>query len=185
MEKKNDNFRLGFNSFLCLYETAVLNPNVYSALLKNLNLNQSLIFFILNSALWLILSAAIRTFLIGKYNLFFPILSEILLLIPVIFFLILLLSFLLHILSKVAGSRSKIKNNLKAVLLSTILLPFFAIPVFKVLAAIISMYILVFCFKSANRFDKLKAFVPVVVLIGILIFALYVMGIININLIIR
>lgn len=185
MEKKYEGIKFGFSQYLNLLETAVINPNQYSRNLKNLSFGQSLTFFILSASFWLLLSTVIKTFLIGKYHLFFGVLSEILFLILAIFLLILLFTLLLHLLAKLAGSRTKIKNNLKAVMFSTILLPFFAIPIFKALAGIISVYILIFCFKSVNRFDKLKVFVLVIIPVGIFIFALYAMGIININLVTR
>lgn len=185
MGRKHGSFQSGFNQYFDLLETAILNPNLYSTYLKNLNLNQSLILFVTNASFWLLLSAAIKTFLLSKSHLFFAVLSETLVLVLATFLWLLLFTIILHILARIFGTRTKIKNNLKAVLFSTILLPFFAIPVFKVLAAIISVYILIFCFKAINRFDKLKACVPVVILLGIFLFALYSMGIINTNLITR
>lgn len=164
---------------------AVLEPNVYSKHLKTLTLNQSLIFFSINASIWLLLSAAINTFLLKKFHLFFAVLSETLILVIVIFLFSMFYTVILHLLAKVFGSRTKIKNNLKAVLFSTILLPFFAVPIFKVLAVIISMYILIFDFKAINRFDKLKASIAVIIPTGMIIFGLYEMGIVNINLIAR
>lgn len=185
MEKNYESFQLGFNQYFNLIATAVLNPNLYSTHLKKVSLNQSLIFFMINASLWLLLSTSIKTFLINKYHLFFAIFSESLFLVLAILLFLIFFAIVLQVLAKIFGSRTKLKNNLKAVLFSTILLPFFAVPVFKVLAAIISVYILIFSFKAINRFDRLKSVVPIVIPLGIFVFALYSMGIININLISR
>lgn len=182
---KDENFRLGFNSYFGLLELAVLDPNQYSLFLKKLDLGQSLIFFGVNASFWLILSSIIKTFLIGKSNLFFGILSEILILLTPIIVVLFVFSFVLFLLARILGSRAKFRNNFKAVLFSTILFPFLAIPIFKILAGIISLFILIYCIKAANRFDKIKATVLVIIPAGISFFALYLTGIINTNLIIR
>lgn len=185
MEKGDEKFRLDFNSYFILLELAVLDPNKYSSFLKALKLGQSLVFFGVNASFWLVLSSIIRTFLIGKTNLFFGILSEILILLVPIFVLLFIFSFILFLLARILGSRAKFRTNLKAVLFATILFPFMAVPVFKILAVIISLFLLIYCLKTANRFDKIKAVVLVTVPVGILIFALFLAGIINTNLIIR
>lgn len=185
MEKKNEYFRLDFNTYFRLLELAVLDPNQYSIYLRNLNLGQSVIFFVINGSFWLVLSSIIRTFLIKKTNLFFGVLSETLILLIPIFITLFIFSSVFFILARILGSRAKFRNNFKAVLFSTILLPFLAVPVFKVLAAIISLFLLIYCIKTVNRFDKIKAVILVIIPVGISFFALYLAGIININLIIR
>ena len=185
MESGDEKFRLGFNSYFTLLELAILDPDRYSSYLKNLNLGQSFIFFGVNASLWLVLSSIIRTFLIGKSNLFFGISSEILILLLPISVLLFIFSCALFFLARILGSRAKFKNNFKAVLFSTILLPFLAVPIFKILAAIISLFLLIYCIKRANRFDKIKAVVLVIVPVGISVFVLFLAGVINTNLIIR
>lgn len=185
MEKGDLKFRLDFNSYFDLLELAILNPEKYASNLKTLSLNQSLLFFWINASFWLILSSVIRTFLIGKNYLFFGIASEIFILLVPIFLALFIFSFILFIIARILGSRAKFKNNLKAVLFSTILLPFLAVPVFKVLAVIISLFLLIYCLKKAHRFDKIKAITLVIIPVGISLFALFLAGVINTNLIIR
>lgn len=185
MKQHFENYQLNFNTYFKLLELAVLDPNQYSAHLKSLSLGQSVLFFIINGSFWLILSSIIKTFLIKKSNLFFGILSETLILLMPIFIALFIFSLVFFILARVLGSRAKFRNQFKAVLFSTILLPFLAVPIFKVLAAIIGLFLLIYCLKAANRFDKIKAVILVIIPVGIAVFALYLAGIININLIIR
>lgn len=172
-------------NYFFLLEKSVLDPYSYSEILKNSNLGKGFIFFGLNTFFWLLVSSFIKTFQIGKYHLFFAVFSENLILIPALFIFLVCFALTLHILARLLGSRSKFRNNLKGILFSTILLPFFAVPVFKILACIISLYILIFCFKAINRFDKIKASISIFLPLGIFIFALYSIGIVNINLITR
>lgn len=183
--RSDENFRLGFNTYFDLLELAVLDPNRYSNFLKKTDLSQSLIFFWINASFWLILSSFIKTFLIGKSNLFFGVLSEILILLVPVFVLLFIFSTALFLLARVLGSRAKFRNNFKAVLFSTILFPFLAIPVFKILAGIISLFLLIYCIKTVHRFDKIKAVVIVIIPVGISLFAMFLAGVININLILR
>lgn len=183
MEKAPDIFKLDFSRYLRLIETSIINPQLYSTHLKQLTLEQSLVFFIINSSLWLVLSSIIRTVLIQKYRLFFSVLSEILVLMIPLFLVLLLFTVFLYILAKTFGSRTKLKNNLKAVLFSSILLPFFAVPVVKVFAFIFSVFILIFCLKAVNRFDIIKATLVVVIPVTLTLLALIGLGILNINLI--
>lgn len=185
MERSHENFQLDFNTYFRLLELAVLDPNRYSVYLKSLNLSQSVLFFIINGSFWLVLSSVIKTFLIKKTNLFFAVLSETLILLVPIFATLFIFSLVIFILARLLGSRAKFRNNFKAVLFSTILLPFLAVPVFKILAALISLFLLIYCLKAANRFDKIKAIVLAIIPVGISVFALYLAGIININLLIR
>lgn len=182
---KNNPPNSSINNYFFLLEKSVLDPYFYSECIKNSTLKQGLVFFGINAFLWLIILSLIRTFQLQKSNLFFAVLSENLVLIPVIFICLICLAIILHILAKLLGNTSKFRNNFKGVLFSTILLPFFAVPVFKIPAGIISLYILIYCFKSVNRFNKIKAVISILMPFGILIFALYSTGIINTNLITR
>lgn len=177
--------KFDFNGYFFLLEKSILDPYFYSGILKNSTLKEGFVSFGLNASFWLLISSLIKTFQIGKYHLFFAVLSENLILIPSFFIFLVCLALMLHVLARFLGSRSKFRNNLKGVLFSTTLLPFFAVPVFKIPACIISLYILIFCFKAVNRFDKIRAVISVFVPVGIFIFALYLTGIININLITR
>lgn len=185
MQKDRYFFYLTLSKYLNLLELAVLNPQAYSNNLKTLDFKTTLMFFTVNLSIWWILFSLIKTFFLQQSHLFFSILSEtLILLIPLTAF-VSIFALLLHIFAKLFHSRSKVKNNIKAVFFSTILIPFFAVPVFKVLAFIMSLFILIFCFKAVNRFDKLKSFLSVVIPVSIIIIGLYAVGIININLIIR
>jgi len=185
MKRGDEKFRLDFSSYLVLLELAVLNPEQYASSLKTVSLNQSLVFFWINASFWLILSSVIRTFLIGKSYLFFGIASEIFILLMPFFIALFIFSCILFFIARILGSRTRFKNNLKAVLFSTILLPFLAVPVFKVLAVIISLFLLIYCLKKVHRFDKIRAVILVIVPVGIPFFALFLAGVINTNLIIR
>lgn len=185
MERRDIYFELNFSRYLRLLEHAVINPNLYSENLKNLDFKKAYFLFCINASGWLVLSALIRTFLIQKYLLFFAILSETLILLVPLFILLVIFAVFLHILARMFGSRTKLRNNIKAVLFSSILLPFFAVPVFKVLAMIISLFIMIYCFKAVNRFDKIRASISVIIPAGIIFAGLFAIGIINVNLITR
>jgi hypothetical protein len=183
--RNQEYFELSFQRYLDFYEQSIRDPAMYASNLKNLSLNQSMVFFMINSVGWLILSSLIRTFFLQKPDLFFAVLSETLVLLVPIFILILFFSCLLHLLSKVLGSRTRLSNNLKAVFFSTILFPFFAVPVFKTVAALISLFILIYCFKTVNRFDRLKAVLSVTIPVFLIFLALLATGILNPNLVTR
>lgn len=185
MKKQQQVFHLSIQKYLQLIELSFLHPDQYSKFLKEVNLKQSFFFFLFNGAIWLLFSSFIRTILIGKNYLFFSILSEIFILGLLLFPGVLFFALILHFFSKIFGGRAKFQNNLKAVFFSSTLLPFFAVPVFKILALAIYIFTLIFCIKTVNRFDKVKASLIVIIPVGITIAGLISLNIINVNLLIR
>lgn len=185
MEKKDVYFEPGFKQYLMFFEQAVLDPALFASNLKNLDLKKSFAFFLINAVCWLLLSSLIKTFFLNKYVLFFAVLSETLVLLFPLFITAVSFGILLHIIARVFGSRARISSNLKSVFFSSILLPFFAVPVFKTLAVIISIFILIYCFKTVNRFDRLRASLSVLIPAVLILLVLYSMGILNSNLITR
>lgn len=143
------------------------------------DLKKALFFALGNICLGLFLEILLKVILTNRWELFFPLVSEIFFPVLLILFFLVFFGVFLHILAKILKGKGNIKRSLIAILFSTSPLLFGFLPILQIIAFLYWIFLLIISFLKIHQYTKTRAVLNIIIPICGLIIIFFALGLIN------
>lgn len=173
---------LSIKQYLNLTFLSFKNPYRFSQITnKDTYYKNALIFYLINFSIGLILKALIDMIYYQKIVIIFLHLTEIIIILPLSIFGVLFLAFALHILAKILKGNAKFTASFRAILYASSPLIFYSIPIVNALSLAWIIVLLIFNFRKAHDYSKLKASLNILIPFLILVLLGSLLGLYTFN----
>lgn len=175
-----EGFQFSLGSYLKALYISILHPIYYSQIISQYkNTRNSLVFFIFNISLGLMIYIIKKVILAHNFSLIFPSISETLFWIPVSCIFLLILVLFLHLMAKIAGGRGKLSDSLAAACFSSLPLIFLGIPIISTFSWFWAVVLLILSFRRVHHYRPSKAVLNIALPFLLMLLLLIILGIIN------